>query len=179
MVVVLPSGNNPPVVAMANPVDGAVLASSLPTTLLATASDSDGSITQVQFFAGTSLLGISTGTSSPYSLTVPTIPAGNQALTAQATDNLGATTTSAAVNVSSVTPGPIQFNTALIFANGQLPLTLSVTPGLRYEIEGGNGIAPWSNLVTFTAAGTSFTYSNPVPAGEPLRLHRARLLPNQ
>jgi plastocyanin len=178
MVVVLPTGNTPPTVAMTDPANGAVLASSLPTTLRATASDSDGTITQVQFFAGTSRLGISTSTTSPYSFLVPSIPTGNQAITAQATDNQGATTTSAAVNVTSVTPGPIRFDSSLVYANGQLPLTLSVTPGLSYAIEGGNGVAAWSNLVTFSAASNSFSYSNPVPPGEVFRLHRARLLPN-
>ena len=179
LVVTLPTtGNTPPTVAMTDPASSTVLASSLPTTLKATATDSDGTVTQVQFFAGTSLLGTSSSSTSPYSFVAPSIPTGNQALTAKATDNQGATTTSAAVNVMSVTPGPIRFDTSLVYANGRLPLTLSVTPGLSYAIEGGNGVAAWSNLVTFTAVGSSFSYSNPAPPSETFRLHRARLLPN-
>jgi RHS repeat-associated protein len=64
----------------------------------ATAADSDGSVTQVQLFQGASLL--ATLTSAPYTFNWTNVPPGSYVLTAQATDNRGALTTSSAVNVT-------------------------------------------------------------------------------
>src|SRR5581483_3234030 len=62
----------------------------------ATASDPDGSISRVRFFAGTQLIG--TTVSPPYFLIWTNVSAGNYLLTAQATDNAGMTAVSPAVN---------------------------------------------------------------------------------
>ncbi len=59
--------------------------------------DSDGSVSNVQFFAGTTLLG--TDDSAPYSIEVSNLAGGFYPLTARAIDNLGGATTSAVVNV--------------------------------------------------------------------------------
>lgn len=92
-----PPTNQPPAVALTQPADGAAYTEGDSVTLTATASDSDGSIAQVAFYAGATLLGIDTN--SPYSLTWPHAPAGTHTLTARATDNLGATSTSSAVTI--------------------------------------------------------------------------------
>ncbi|MDD5687375.1 MAG: FG-GAP-like repeat-containing protein [Elusimicrobia bacterium] len=60
----------------------------------ATASDSDGTVSKVEFFNGTTLIG--TDTSSPYSYTWNPVPAGTYSITATATDNSGATAITAA-----------------------------------------------------------------------------------
>lgn len=65
-------------------------------TLSADASDPDGTIGRVDFYSGSTLVGVST--SAPYSVTWSGIPAGDQALKAVAYDNGGACTTSAVVN---------------------------------------------------------------------------------
>ena len=67
-------------------------------TLSANAADSDGTVTQVQFFRGTTSLGVDT--SAPYSVTWNNAAAGSYALKAVATDNNGATGTSALVNIT-------------------------------------------------------------------------------
>src|SRR6185436_466361 len=72
----------------------------------------DGSIVLVEFFSGTTLIG--SRASSPYSVTYSNVPIGSYVLTARATDNLGATNTSAPVNVSTHPPTP---NFADNFAN--------------------------------------------------------------
>ena len=92
------AGNQPPGVAITSPADGSVLTDPSTVTILADASDPDGSVTKVDFFDGASLLG--TATSSPYSFLWSTPAAGAHALTARATDNLGSTATSSAVDVS-------------------------------------------------------------------------------
>ena len=63
-------------------------------TINAAASDSDGTITRVDFYAGGTLLG--SDTSSPYSFNWTGVAAGTYSLTAVARDDDGASTTSAA-----------------------------------------------------------------------------------
>jgi hypothetical protein len=85
--------NAPPQVALTAPVAGQSYAFGAPIALAATASDANGSVTKVEFFAGGALVG--TDTTSPYAFTWSNVPAGTYALTARATDNGGATTVSA------------------------------------------------------------------------------------
>jgi hypothetical protein len=63
--------------------------------LTATAADSDGTISKVEFYRGASL--INTDTTAPYSYTDPNVAAGTYSYTAKAYDNNGGITTSAAV----------------------------------------------------------------------------------
>ncbi|HYG74530.1 MAG TPA: tandem-95 repeat protein [Planctomycetota bacterium] len=67
-------------------------------TINATAADSDGPVSKVEFFSGTTLLG--TDASSPYTFAWTGVAAGRYALTAKATDNSGAVTTSATVYIT-------------------------------------------------------------------------------
>jgi hypothetical protein len=107
-VVAGPSGgtNQPPAVSLTAPANGATFTAPATVTVSATASDSDGTIAAVDFFAGTTLIG--SDTSSPYSVTWNNVPAGTYSLTAVARDNAGATTTSAArsISVTSSLPRP-------------------------------------------------------------------------
>jgi plastocyanin len=59
--------------------------------------DLDGSVTNVQFFAGTNLLGADT--TAPYTYDAANLAGGWYQLTARATDNLGASSTSSVVSV--------------------------------------------------------------------------------
>ena len=72
--------------------------------LEANASDSDGTVTLVEFFAGSTLLG--SDTTNPYNLTWANAPVGSFSLTARATDNSGAMATSSVVNVTVRLPQP-------------------------------------------------------------------------
>jgi glucose/arabinose dehydrogenase len=67
-------------------------------TLTATATDSDGSVTMVEFLDGTTVLG--QDPSAPYSFSWTPTSTGLHSLTARATDNAGAITTSSAVTVT-------------------------------------------------------------------------------
>jgi RHS repeat-associated protein len=91
--------NAPPTVSLTAPTDGASYAGGAPITLTAAAADSDGTITQVEFFHGGTNL-IATLTQSPYTFDWTNAPSGSHALTAKATDNGGAVTTSAPVNIT-------------------------------------------------------------------------------
>jgi len=108
--------NLPPAVSIIVPQDGAVFYTPTNLEMLAKASDLDGNVTNVEFFAGTNDL----GKGNPVVLDPPGVNGvvglvylftwlnpmpGNYPLTAVATDNDGASTTSAPVNIT-VLQGP-------------------------------------------------------------------------
>ncbi len=92
----------PPTVSITSPAAGAVFYAPATIALAATASDSDGTVAKVDFYSGTTLL--ATVTSAPYTYNWTNVAVGNYSLTAVATDNLGAVTTSTAIAVSVTTP---------------------------------------------------------------------------
>ena len=93
--------NAPPTVSITSPVNNAIFTPPATITINATASDADGTISAVEFYQGATLIG--TDTTSPYSVTLNNVDAGSYQLSARATDNRGATTTSALVAVTTPT----------------------------------------------------------------------------
>jgi len=85
-------------VSLTGPVPGSAFTAPASVVLAASASDPDGSVAKVDFFAGSTLVG--TAAASPYQVSWPCAAAGSYQLTARATDNAGATTTSAAVSIT-------------------------------------------------------------------------------
>ncbi|MEN4950967.1 glycosyl hydrolase family 18 protein [Stenotrophomonas sp. TWI819] len=90
--------NQPPSVALTSPAAGASFTAGSSITVSATASDTDGSISKVEFFRGGTSLGIDT--SAPYSAVWSNASAGSHTFKAVATDNNNAVTSSATVNVT-------------------------------------------------------------------------------
>ncbi len=90
-------GNNAPSVTITNPVDNATLSASASLAIRASADDTDGTVTNVEFFDG--LVSLGNSASSPY-LVSARLAIGAHTLTAVASDNLGATGTSAPVHVT-------------------------------------------------------------------------------
>jgi RHS repeat-associated protein len=149
-----------PRISIASPASGTSYLPGFDIPIIVLASDSDGSITKVEFYADSVL--ISTVTTVPFTSTWQNVPVGNHILTAKATDNQGAITTSASVSVivnaftappasSSANP-PGKVNGSLSVngsgaANYIIPI--EVPPGsagmvpsmaLRYDSSGGNGL---------------------------------------
>ena len=89
---------------MTNPANNAQFTAPATVNLAATASDADGSVVKVEFFNGSTKLGESTN--APYQYTWSNVAADSYALTAKATDNQGATKTSATVNIQVNAPTP-------------------------------------------------------------------------
>ena len=119
------ANNTPPSVAIASPSDGAVFTAPAAMTISATAADSDGSVTSVAFFVNGAPIG--TDTTSPYSVAWTNVAPGTYTLAAIATDNLGATTTSAAVHVT-VNPDPNRINMALAINGGVASASSTYSP---------------------------------------------------
>ena len=92
----------PPTVQITGPAGGSTFPFNSDITITATASDSDGTVQKVEFFAGTTKLGEST--TAPYSFVWHSPGPGTYALTARATDDAGLMTTSAPVAVTVAEP---------------------------------------------------------------------------
>ncbi|MBS0632886.1 MAG: PD40 domain-containing protein [Verrucomicrobia bacterium] len=96
-VVVTVSPNQPPTAAITAPANGNVIRIGTGVTIAATAADADGTVASVQIVANGTVL--ATLTSTPYTYQWNPTTEGVYRLTAVATDNTGATTTSATVTV--------------------------------------------------------------------------------
>lgn len=98
-----PPPNVAPQVSLQSPIQGASFAVGSPIGLSAQATDSDGSVTRVDFFASGALVG--SATSAPWTALWSGAAAASYTLTAVATDNAGAQTTSVPVGISVVQSG--------------------------------------------------------------------------
>jgi glucose/arabinose dehydrogenase len=162
-----PVTNQPPTVALTAPADGSTGTVGSPITLAATASDSDGTIANVQFFDGAAAIGAADA-ASPYSVSWTPATTGVHTLTARATDNGGASTTSAAVSVTINTAGPdtqpptVSFTAPAALADG-LTGSIQVTANATDSV----GVASVEFEVDGVAAGsdTSSPYAVMVDTG--------------
>jgi len=96
------AANQSPVVTLTAPGNNATYVAPASITITASAIDKDGSISKVEFFRGTTKLGEKA--SSPYTYTWTGVSAGTFTITAKATDNKGATTTSSVRTVTVTEP---------------------------------------------------------------------------
>jgi hypothetical protein len=121
-------GNNmAPTASITSPSNGATFTAPTSVTINATASDSDGSVSEVDFYVDGSWIG--TDTTNPYSFAW-TATVGTHSLTAVATDNGGASGTSAAVSITvNGTGGP----TTVSFQNGTAGYNGMVDASLRSD----------------------------------------------
>ncbi len=161
----------PPMVTLTSPTNGAVFTAPVDITLRANATESGGTIAKVEFFQGATKLGETN--SPPYALTWASVGAGQYALTAKATDNQGATTTSSAVNIrvtapalhAAYLPGKLTISWAASSVVYVLEYTDSLAPPVSWtpatETQATvNGVTSVSILV---GAGTRFFRLRPPP----------------
>jgi plastocyanin len=174
-VTVSDAANQPPVVSLTSPAPGTTMPAPATIVLEASANDPDGTIASVEFFAGDTSLGSVAAT--PYSLTASNLAAGTYNFTAKATDNLGLSTTSAAVSVTvTAASSSIVFDPTLTISNGFITLRLTVTPGMSYAIESAADLAGWQSITNFVANQAKMDIS--VPLVDPgKQFFRAKLLP--
>ncbi|MGZ5780526.1 MAG: Ig-like domain-containing protein, partial [Burkholderiaceae bacterium] len=94
--------DNPPTVTLTAPANNASFAGLANIALTATATDAGGSVARVDFYNGTNLIG--TSSTSPFNATWSNVQPGNYSITAKATDNQGAVTTTAANTITVTNP---------------------------------------------------------------------------
>ena len=127
------SSNVAPTVTLTGPANGASTTLGGSFALTATAADADGTVAKVEFLANGSVIG--QATSAPYAMTWTPAATGSYVLTARATDNVGAATTSAAATVTVTAPSGA-VNVALA-SNGAVA-TASSTYSAGYSAAGAN-----------------------------------------
>jgi YD repeat-containing protein len=157
--------NRAPAVSLTGPANNAAFTAGSSVTLNSTASDNDGVINKVEFFQGATKLG--EDTTSPYSFSWTSVPAGSYVLTAQATDNVGGMTTSSAVNVTVHQPPTVSLtspaNNAAFTAGSNITINASASgSGTVNKVEffqgatklGEDTTSPYSFSWTSVAAGS-------------------------
>jgi len=114
-----------PTVSITAPTPSQVFTAPASIAITATASDTDGTISKVEFYNGANLLG--TSSTSPYSFTWTNVAAGSYTLTAKAYDNYNLTTTSSGVNVISDTPPTVSLTAPAANTNYIAPASVALT----------------------------------------------------
>jgi plastocyanin len=173
-VTVQAAGNVPPTVAVTNPPNGAVLSAPATITLAATAADPGGSVANVQFFQGTAPL--ANVTSSPYSVVVNNLGAGDYTFSAVATDNGGLSATNAIV-VHVVTPVPVVLSALQRPSPTSFQFSYSANVGLRYVVQRSSDLTNFITFSTNTAASNPVTFLDSVATGA-VNYYRVGRLPN-
>jgi PKD repeat protein len=170
-----------PVVSLTQPTPLTTFTEPADIHLVAEASDPDGTVVEVSFLAGATVIG--TATSAPYEMTWQDVPAGSYSLTAVARDDSGATTTSApvAITVDAMIPNGVptaQAQAVTVAEDGVVGITLSGTDpegeALTYAIVNapahgtlqGSGVS-WSYAPALNFAGAdSFSFRVTDAAGQ-------------
>jgi len=168
--------NQPPTVQITNPPNGTVLAAPANVTIQATASDPDGSVTNVQFLFGGNVL--TNETSAPFAATVNNVSVGSHTLSAIATDNGGAKATNS-VNISVVTPVTVDLTSPVEQPPSTFQFSYSANIGLTYFVQRSTNLSlpGWVSLATNVATNAPVTFvdSN---APSPLGFYRVGRKPN-
>ncbi|MBI3414856.1 MAG: Ig-like domain-containing protein [Verrucomicrobia bacterium] len=154
--------NTPPTVSLRTPANGDTTVAPGAFTLAADASDVDGSISAVEFYAGTNFVGV--GTSEPFSVAWTNVPAGTYAITAQAIDNWDAVTVSTELVTVTVTVPPTSEPPKLVIASANNSVTVSwpaATVGFKLQSNTNLLTGTWVDVPTasnpFTQAATNGT----------------------
>ena len=153
-----------PTVTLTNPPTGAILTAPTNLLLQVAAADTDGVVTNVNYFAGMNLIGRSTNAPFPFTWTNP--PVGLHSLTAIATDNSGLNATSAPVAIT-VNDPVVRLSTPTNGARFLTPANISIaaqvtetnSPVALVEFFAGT-----TSLAQLTTAPWSFTWNN-APVG--------------
>jgi hypothetical protein len=146
--------NNPPTATLTSPSNGASFVAPANITVTATADDTDGTVSNVEFFEGANKLW--EDASSPYSFTWDNVAAGNYILTVKATDNRGATTTSTPVAITVSNPlEPVRL-TNLSWSGSDFSLSFLSQVGRSHEVQYTDtlGSGPWQLLTVLSGDGS-------------------------
>lgn len=165
--------NAPPTVNLTSPQSGSSFSGGSPVQFTANASDSDGSISRVEYYAGYTQVG--SAFRAPYSASWSKAAGGSYVLTAIAYDNSGSAVRSsevpitiAAAPAATPAPGP---------ASGAVASTVTVSALTRSVRAGGTGAfyfarsgdASKSLVINYSLSGSAAAgrdYSAPSPAGQ-------------
>ncbi len=137
----------PPSVTITNPAAGATFQAPATFDIGASASDSDGSVTNVQFLVNGSVIG--NDTTSPYSATASSLAAGSYTLSAVASDNSDLkATNNISITVTSASPTAVTLLNPT-FSGGTFSFSFATQTGYTYSAQFTPSLSPIS-WFTFT-----------------------------
>lgn len=166
---------SPPEVTLLSPRNGAVFVTPGVVPFRAEAADPDGQVAQVEFFTGTNL--VATVTAPPFEFSWVNPPPGTYELSARATDNRGASASSAPVTFDVTPLLPSKLSEAEFVAGAGFRLTLRGTTNAVYVIEAARDLSPppdWQPLLTNRLATGTVTFTDTNALQSPRRFYRAR-----
>ena len=165
----------PPVVTITNPASGTVYAAPASINLAATATVTDGTVTNIQFLLDSTVL--VNQTAAPYTAVASNLAAGNYILTAIATDDSGAQSTNS-VSVSVVTPGATAIAPPHLTSTN-FTFTFNANIGLNYLVQASTNLSSTKWTPVFTNAPASSTVVTvQLPIQQQASFYRVGRLPN-
>ncbi len=170
------SPNTPPTVNISSPTNGESFVAPANISLAASASD-DGSVVKVEFFSNNTKLGESTN--APYTVFWNGVPSGTYSLTAKATDNLSATSTSTPVyiTVTAASSNGFELQHQLFTTNGALALKIFPTPDQPYVLEMSPYLSNWVAIFTNQTGASGSNYIETPLTNKPGRFFRGKQWP--
>jgi hypothetical protein len=161
-----------PTVSITSPSQGAVFAAPASVQLTASATVSGGKVTNVQYFAGSTLLG--KAIVAPYTVTGSIPSPGSYNISAVATA-FGNSATSSPVNITVLASTPLSLGAPAI-SNGLFSFSYDANPGLSYIVQSSSNLFNWTTLST-NVPSTSPVFFSDTLATTPPRYYRVGRLP--
>jgi len=153
--------NQPPVVTLTAPADGATFLDTDTISLSATASDPDGYVSRVEFWANGVKLGQTGGT--PFTLPWSGLHGvGGYSLSARAVDAAGLTAATPAIVVQTIPLGLTPASVQRLTNPDRMVSTLhfAIPAGRNYTIEWSDDLGTWHPLAAGTSTGTPIDYTD-------------------
>jgi plastocyanin len=174
--IVVLAPNIPPTVTITNPASGITLSAPASLTLKASAADSDGSVTNVQFLQGATLLG--NVASAPFSIAVNNLSSANYTFFAIASDNSGATATNS-ILVHVINPNPVTISAFAIPSPNHFQFSYASDIGLSYVVQVSTNLQTgWTSIATNSPASANPTIFTDPNANSGSSFYRVGRLPN-
>src|ERR1039457_3925958 len=157
--IIVAAANLPPSVTITNPVSGTIFAAPANVTIQASASDTNGTVTNVQFLVGSTVL--SNDAAAPFSAVTNNLAAGSYTLSAVASDNNGVKATNAAT-ISVVSPVQVLFSAPQGLPPANFHFSYTANVGLRYIVQRSTNLIStnWTTIITSTAGSSPVTFTD-------------------
>jgi plastocyanin len=164
----------PPVVSITSPVAGAVFSAPASLAVQASASVSSGTVTNVQFLVGSTVL--TNRAAAPFAALTGSLAAGAYNLSAIASSSAGLKATNT-VAISVVAPNPVVMGTPAFSSPGNFHFSYSANIGLTYVVQVSTNLSNWNSLATNTATANPATFTTVESSGSGA-FYRVELMPN-
>jgi plastocyanin len=164
---------SPPTISITAPVAGTLLPAPANVTISATTAATNGTVTNVQFLVGSTVL--SNATKTPFVATASNLSAGSYTLSAIATDNNGLTATNS-VSIQVFTPISVGGD-GTTFSASAFQFSYAADIGFKYVVQRSADLSTWISLSTNVATSNPANFIDN-QATNNSSFYRVGLLPN-